>query len=362
MSLATLIQRAHLSPRDAERMPPLETNAFWISRCRGRNPARKAGETKIMTHQPSTAQNPQQDRSSIQLTFEPVNPAGAPTTCGAPPREYRGDPADSAPKSTATGLTLTVDLGTNTGWCLMIGSQLSESGTLQLASEEELEAQRREGRERTLDLRWVRFHAFLSKHLGGGVNRIVFEDVGFAPTRMQTQLWASLRAAIWAVANGSSIEVFCVPVATLKVFATGDPKAQKQQMLQALVDIDSEAFELSADVVIRRKSRLPMDHNEVDAIWLARFTAAVDRGERQFLSVFQRKALAQQARRKQRLAKKAQREAKRIAEKALKSKLRSALKAAGRCCGVFRLLAKGRTAVCSKCGNRLRLHVETAAT
>ena len=41
--------------------------------------------------------------------------------------------------------TLALDLGTQTGWALMAGQEVIESGTELLASEEELRQQRREG-------------------------------------------------------------------------------------------------------------------------------------------------------------------------------------------------------------------------
>src|ERR1035438_10720513 len=91
-------------------------------------------------------------------------------------------------------MTLCVDIGTHTGWALLEGQQILESGTTHLATKEELDLQRREGKERTLDLRYSRLHAlirrFIKEH---GIERIVFEDVLFSSTQMQGQLWASLR-------------------------------------------------------------------------------------------------------------------------------------------------------------------------
>ena len=81
--------------------------------------------------------------------------------------------------------TLTLDLGTDTGWVIMEDGLPFRSGTLYLATDEELELQRREGRERTLDIRFARIHAFISDQIRQGVVRIVFEDVEFASTRMQ---------------------------------------------------------------------------------------------------------------------------------------------------------------------------------
>jgi hypothetical protein len=52
-----------------------------------------------------------------------------------------------------------------------------------------------------------------------------------------------------------------------------------------------------------------MDDNEVDAIWLARYTAAVDRGEASFVGAHQRKAAATAQRRARRAAAKAEKKA-----------------------------------------------------
>ena len=60
--------------------------------------------------------------------------------------------------------------------------------------------------------------------------------------------------------------------------------------------------------VLRRNGR-PLDDNEVDAIWLARYTAAVDRGEEDFLGVYQRKTVRKAERRPKRALAKAERKA-----------------------------------------------------
>jgi hypothetical protein len=92
--------------------------------------------------------------------------------------------------------TLTLDLGTQTGWTLLEGNVLLASGTFVLATEKELQQQRKEGKERTLDIRFLRLLLFIVERIEAGVHRIVFEDVQFAKTQAQAQLWASLRCAI----------------------------------------------------------------------------------------------------------------------------------------------------------------------
>ena len=97
----------------------------------------------------------------------------------------------------------------------------------------------------------------------------MFEDVGFVSTRMQTQLWATLRTAIWGASLGNpDVRIFCVPVTTLKQFATGNGHVQKVQMAQALAARLPVFYALEGEQVRKADGKLA-DDNEVDAIWLA---------------------------------------------------------------------------------------------
>ena len=216
--------------------------------------------------------------------------------------------------------TLTIDIGSDTGSVLMDGPEIVKSGTLHLASDSELETQRREGKDRTLDIRFVRFYLFLTEHVLGGVRRIVFEDVGFASTRMQTQLWASLRCAIWMVAMmHPELAVFGVPVGTLKQFAAGNVRAKKQDMAKALANHSSKLYVLDGNGAIIKPDGYVADDDEVDAIWLALYTRSVDDGQAAFLTAFQRKQLKILEQRTKRAARKQRAKAKMVAFKARKS-------------------------------------------
>jgi len=150
-----------------------------------------------------------------------------------------------------------------------------ESNTLVLATQEELEAQRKEGKERSNDIRFSRLLRFLEQKVEAGCSRFVFEDVLFTTTRMQAQLWASLRTALWCLQEyHPEVTVFGVPVKTLKAFATGSGNAKKEDMEAALPS---------------GEKRLGADDNEIDAIWLAKFAMAVDKGDQDFLWPYQRK-------------------------------------------------------------------------
>ncbi len=255
--------------------------------------------------------------------------------------------------------TLVLDLGTDTGWACLAGGQLLKSGTIQLATDDELEVQRREGKERTLDVRFVRLYQFLNQHLADGVTRVVFEDVEFASTRMQSQLWASLRSAIWAAALlHPQLNVCVLPVATLKHFATGNGHVRKPQMAEALAVRQPQDYTLVNEGKLQKSDGNLADHNEVDALWLAYFTLAVDRGEQSFLGVHERKKIEAAERREQKARRREKAKQKKAAEiahqKAKKQAVRSLLKSLGPCCGVFRRQERN-LAVCPKCGRRVAL-------
>lgn len=142
---------------------------------------------------------------------------------------------------------LAVDLGTKTGFAYNRGAELSV-GTWELATKKEITAWGKMRLTRRKDPRVDR----LCRNLAdlGTFDVVIFEDVEFIKYQKQAQLWASLRTALWQCADGILFE--CVPVTTLKKFATGSGKATKEAMAKFLTGID-------------HKGR---DDNAVDAIWL----------------------------------------------------------------------------------------------
>jgi Holliday junction resolvasome RuvABC endonuclease subunit len=258
--------------------------------------------------------------------------------------------------------TLTLDISTHTGWALLEGQQVLESGTTHLATKEELDLQRREGKERTLDIRFARLFALIIRFIKeNGVERIVFEDVLFSSTQMQGQLWASLRSVIWAISQEHPLQIFGIPVGTLKLFATGSGSAKKSEMANALAAVEpGSTVEMSGENVFLRKSNGVMaDDNEIDAIWIARYTMAVDRGEKDFLGVYQRKSADKVERCRKRTERREASKSKKLAEqgeqKAKRQAMKDAIKAAGKCCGVLRKPGKFGRAVCLKCGQSIKL-------
>lgn len=100
-----------------------------------------------------------------------------------------------------------------------------------MAKDKELEAQKKQRLDRRNDLRITRLFEHISSV--GPLDWVWFEDVLFLSTQLQSQLWASLRAAVWLHGRGG-LQIDCVPVTTLKKFATGSGNATKDMMAKAL--------------------------------------------------------------------------------------------------------------------------------
>lgn len=124
---------------------------------------------------------------------------------------------------------LAIDLGTSTGWCYNRGNTTFQ-GSWTLATAREIGEWGRNRLRRRKDPRIER----LCKHLDslGSFDMVVFEDVEFGSTVFQAHLWAGLRSSVWLCAKAAITE--CVPVGTLKKFATGNGHATKGSMFRAL--------------------------------------------------------------------------------------------------------------------------------
>jgi len=124
---------------------------------------------------------------------------------------------------------LAIDLGTSTGFAYNRGDKIFQGAWL-LATDKEISAWGRNRLRRRKDPRVER----LCKHLGslGRFDMVVFEDVEFSSYTAQTQLWSGLRSSIWICAQANVSE--CIPVGTLKKFATGSGNATKEMMFKAL--------------------------------------------------------------------------------------------------------------------------------
>jgi hypothetical protein len=128
---------------------------------------------------------------------------------------------------------LALDLGTHTGYAYNIGDKFY-SGTWSLATAKEITSWGKTRLSRRCDPRVGRLFKKLLD-LVGSMDAVVYEDVQFSSSTYQVQLWASLRAAVWLSRWGESgLIIDCVPVATLKKFATGAGNATKEMMCNAV--------------------------------------------------------------------------------------------------------------------------------
>lgn len=147
---------------------------------------------------------------------------------------------------------LALDLGTHTGFAYNRGTVFA-CGTWKLATPQEVTAWGKQRLTRTDDPRIERLCENMS--ISGVFDIVVFEDVQFASSVYAVQLWSSFRAAVWLCANVST-HIDCVPVGTLKKFATGNGTADKPMMSRALKQEHPEKWNKN------------LTDDEVDAIWL----------------------------------------------------------------------------------------------
>lgn len=125
---------------------------------------------------------------------------------------------------------LALDLATHTGWAHNIEGV--HVGTWALATKKEITQWGKNRLTRRNDPRILRLVKLVAPFCDK-VDCIVIEDVEFSSSRMQCQLWASLRAAVWVACQECEIHYDAVNVKTLKKFATGNGNADKPMMIAA---------------------------------------------------------------------------------------------------------------------------------
>lgn len=163
---------------------------------------------------------------------------------------------------------LALDLGTKTGWALLQDGRIT-AGTWVLGTTKEISDAAKLRLNRRCDPRFLRLTHNL-KHLTTVVKLdwILFEDVQFSKGVMQAHLWASWRAAVWALA-GESIQIDCLATGKLKAFATGSGAADKDAMARALAR--DPRYKLDKSGVYDTLTRVLLDDNAVDALHLLRW-------------------------------------------------------------------------------------------
>lgn len=146
---------------------------------------------------------------------------------------------------------LALDLGTKTGYAYNRGEAFV-AGTWTLGTSKEIKQWGKERLTRRKDPRIMRLCVHLAEL--GLFDVLVFEDVQFSVYTQQTQLWSSFRSAIWLC--GQSTVTECIPVTTLKKFATGNGGEQKEGMELMLKKNHPNLW------------RAGMGNDTVDATWL----------------------------------------------------------------------------------------------
>lgn len=127
---------------------------------------------------------------------------------------------------------LALDLATHTGWAHNLEGV--HVGTWTLATKKEITQWGKNRLTRRLDPRILRLTNEV-RIWCSSVDCIIFEDVEFGSSRMQTQLWSALRAAVWLACTDcvGNIHYDCVNVKTLKKWGTGNGNADKAMMIAA---------------------------------------------------------------------------------------------------------------------------------
>jgi len=175
---------------------------------------------------------------------------------------------------------LALDLGTTTGYATnkCLGDDFA-LGQLVLAEKREITEWRKRRLDRRCDPRFHRLRNYI-RTMASGCSVVIFEDVEFTTYTYQAQLWPTWRAAIWAEVPEECIE--CVPVATLKKFASGHGGADKEAMLAAMIEAEPGRFRtdprLNGEHVVLDTEAMTKNHGDhlltydaVDAYWLYRW-------------------------------------------------------------------------------------------
>ena len=149
---------------------------------------------------------------------------------------------------------LALDLGTKTGYCHTLNPGGLAAGTWELATPTEVTKWGKIRLTRRADPR-VRRLLEKIQVVSPTPALVVFEDVQFSTYTLQVQLWSSLRAAVWLALPVETL-FECVPVATLKKFATGHGGADKAGMARYLYRSNPEYRGYG------------LDDNAIDAIWV----------------------------------------------------------------------------------------------
>lgn len=166
---------------------------------------------------------------------------------------------------------LFLDFGTNTGFAIVSEGVLGYVGKWVLSKPKEITYARKLRMHRRLDPRIpALWNQLAAVYCAGKFDWLVWEDVEFCSTSFQCQLWSSFRTTAWIFAQQHGINTECLPVGSLKKFATGSGKADKTGMILALARQDSR-FSIDNGKLRDTLTDEVIDDNAVDAIFLAKW-------------------------------------------------------------------------------------------
>jgi Holliday junction resolvasome RuvABC endonuclease subunit len=162
---------------------------------------------------------------------------------------------------------IALDLGSSTGWARSLDGEIS-AGTWELASAKSLKTAKVLRMNRRLDIRVMTFVDRLKEiHAAKAIDYIFWEDVLFAKSLAQAQLWSSFRGAIWTFAHLNGIHTDCLDTGKLKKWATGSGSADKPAMARALI-VKNSRYSAQKGLVKDSKAGTLLDDNAIDAIHL----------------------------------------------------------------------------------------------
>jgi hypothetical protein len=169
---------------------------------------------------------------------------------------------------------LALDLGTKTGYAMRDSNGGFQSGTWLLSDPRRASIKRAYGES---DSRFRNLYHRLLQLMP--VTAIYYEDVQFASSQYQAQLWGGFRAIVTLFQTESTF-IVGIPVGTLKKFVTGKGNSLKAGMAKSLLNQFPALYEAAPDrltlkktnpiYVVDRAAQRPIDDNEVDAIHLLR--------------------------------------------------------------------------------------------
>jgi Holliday junction resolvasome RuvABC endonuclease subunit len=149
---------------------------------------------------------------------------------------------------------LSLDLATKTGWAVLTGSEVVESGT------QTFDLRRGE----SAGMRFLRFRAWLKKMIEESKPEVIYYEKAHHRGGHATELCVGMTTRVMEMACENEIEYRAVHTGTLKKQATGNGRASKQEMI--------------AHAKTRWPGQVVEDDNQADALLLLAYAIEELRG------------------------------------------------------------------------------------